>query len=94
MKFIEDYCIAYSTNGSLFCYNVKNLFKSTSIYIMPMVNPDGVDLVTDFYNVNSSIYESFLSIAKQFPSIPFPDGWKANFNGESLINFHHFIFKK
>lgn len=58
------------------------------------INPTGVDLVTGNLAVSSPSYQKALHIANQFPSIPFPDGWKANLNGESLINFHHFIFKK
>jgi g-D-glutamyl-meso-diaminopimelate peptidase len=94
MKFIEDYCISYVNRSTLYGYSVRNLYNSVSIYIMPMVNPDGVDLVTGNLAVTSPSYQKALYIANQFPSVPFPDGWKANINGVTLINFHFFIFKK
>ncbi len=84
MKFIEDYCKAYVTNTSLYGYQIRSIFRSTSIYIMPMVNPDGVDLVTGFYKPNNPIYNSFKTISDKYPDIPFPDGWRANFNGVDL----------
>lgn len=45
MKFIEDYCIAYNNNSKLYGYSIRRLFNSVSIYIMPMVNPDGVSFI-------------------------------------------------
>ena len=84
MNFIEDYCTTYTNNSNLFNYNIRNLFNTVSIYIMPMVNPDGVNLVTGAYDMNSSIFRSFKNISDKYPDIPFPNGWKANFNGVDL----------
>ncbi len=94
MKFIEDYSKAYVSQGTLYNISIKNLFNTCSIYIMPMVNPDGVDLVTGNLSSNSSTYIQAQNIANQFATIPFPNGWKANIKGESLTNFHLFVFKK
>ena len=72
MKFIEDYCISYNNNSTLYGYSIRNLFNSASIYIMPMVNPDGVDLVTGYLPTTSYAYSNAQRIANQFSDIPFP----------------------
>ena len=59
-----------------------------------MVNPDGVNLVTGLFSSNLPLYQHFRNIANDYPKINFPNGWKANFNGENFINFHLFVFKK
>ena len=84
MKFIEDYCKAYVSNGSLYNYSIRNLFNNCSIFIMPMVNPDGVDLITGNLSTTSSAYLQAQNISSNFPDIPFPDGWKTNINGVDL----------
>ena len=71
MKFIEDYCDAFVNKTSLFNQYIPDLFNSTSIYIMPMVNPDGVNLVTGALPTTSYAYEKVLEISNRFPDIPY-----------------------
>ena len=87
MKFVEDYCFSYVNNLRIFNVNARTLFNSVSIYIMPMVNPDGVDLVTGEISPNSSLYTNTKLIADNYPTIPFPSGWKANIRGVGFSNF-------
>lgn len=84
MKFVEDYAKAYENSGFIYGYSARELFNNVSIYIIPMVNPDGVDLVTGVIPTNTGIYNQFKDISLNFPNIPFPNGWKANFNGVDL----------
>ena len=84
MKFIEDFCYAYKTDSNIYEYSARSVFEQVSLYLVPMVNPDGVDLVTGNISSSSSLYQTAKTIASSFPNIPFPDGWKANLEGVDL----------
>ena len=84
MKFIEVLSKGYVNNTNVFGYNPRELFNQVSLYIVPMVNPDGVDLVTGVFSPGTTIYQNSKAIADNFPDIPFPSGWKANIAGVDL----------
>ena len=62
----------------------KAIAEAATIYMVPMVDPDGVDLVTGAIPTGSIQYVQAQRIAEDFPEIPFPDGWKANLLGVDL----------
>lgn len=45
LKFAEEYASAYAQNGIINGEIASSLYDTYSLYLVPMVNPDGVDLV-------------------------------------------------
>ena len=84
MKFIEEYAIAYSSGGKVFDKFAKDIYDTATIYIIPMLNPDGIDLVAGTLDKNSTEYLNARKISRDYPNIRFPDGWKANIQGIDL----------
>ena len=90
MKFLENICIAYTRNSNLYGYNVTKILNNSTLYIAPMINPDGVNLVNGKINFNSNEYTYARYISRKFPDIPFPSVWKANIKGVDLKNYQPF----
>ena len=84
MKFLENLSKRYVNNLEIYGINARELFNNVSLYLVPMINPDGVDLVTGLLTENSWGYNNAKKISSNFPDIPFTDGWKANIEGVDL----------
>ena len=84
LRFVEELAQAIESGGTLDGVDASQLASQVTIYTVPMVNPDGVDLVTGVYEPGQLPYEAAVDISEDFPTIPFPDGWKANLLGVDL----------
>jgi len=84
LKFAEDLAQALRSGGKLYGVPAQTIANAATIHMVPMVDPDGVDLVTGAIEPGTLEYEAAQKIADAFPDIPFPDGWKANLLGVDL----------
>lgn len=83
LKFTEQLARAYAENGTVFGRSARGLCREASIYIAPCVDPDGLDLVTGELT-GGEYYDAALRIARDYPDVLFPSGWKANIRGTDL----------
>jgi len=81
MKFAENFSKAYSLRKNIKGYNCCDIWNKTSIYIMPMVNPDGVELSIKGAAPDNPYYKDLINMN---------DGeydfskWRANIRGVDL----------
>ena len=84
LKFVEDFAQAIEDDTQIYDRPARSLAETATIYTVPMVNPDGVDLVTGVLQPGQLQYETAARLSENYPTIPFPDGWKANLLGVDL----------
>ncbi|MBU3074535.1 M14 family metallopeptidase [Clostridium estertheticum] len=82
MKFIENFAKAYAMGQDMEGYNVRDIFKKSTIYVMPMVNPDGVDLVLNGLEKSNPYYNDLIKWNNG--SLDFSKNWSANIRGVDL----------
>ena len=84
LKYAEDLAEAIQNGGILFGQRAQELADAVTIYMVPMVNPDGVDLVVGAIGPGNIQFDLAQRLAQDYPTIPFPEGWKANLLGVDL----------
>jgi len=83
LKFLEEYAKAQSTASHIGGLDAGLLYSSSTLHLIPMVCPDGVDIATGALD-SGPYYEYATLLAENYPHIPFPDGWKANVRGVDI----------
>lgn len=81
MKFLELYAKSYQARRYIGTFDIPRIYKQTSLWLVPMVNPDGVQLVQGKLDPQSEYYRRALEINRRTTDF---QGWKANINGVDL----------
>jgi len=82
LQFLESYAAAIAEGGQIGGADAMALQEGSTLWAVPLVNPDGVDLVTGV--ATDAEIEAAGQLAENYPDIPFPDGWKADGSGIDL----------
>lgn len=81
LDFVQDYLSCLSRRMTQYSYPLEQLFRERSIYIVPMLNPDGVCYVREGVRADNPLYDRVCAMKgknKEF------DAWRANARGVDL----------
>lgn len=84
LRFVESYADAHIRGGTIGGISAKRAFEETTLHMVPLVNPDGTDLVTGALSSLDSFYGQAQALAAYYPDVPFPIGWRSNISGVDL----------
>ena len=82
LRYTEDLADALVRGEAVGGASAESIYERCQVTLLPLVDPDGVDLVTGALGERETAYAA--AIAAAFPTIPFPGGWKANLPGTDL----------
>ncbi|MBQ8342468.1 MAG: hypothetical protein IJY22_08880 [Clostridia bacterium] len=82
LDFITDYLRQYERGATVFEYPMPYLFEERKIYVVPMLNPDGVDYVANGVGEDNPLFERAMRMngSEDFSH------WQANARG---VDLHH-----
>ena len=91
IRFVNEFCELYKCKGFVEGISIDKLFEGAEINIVPMLNPDGVELSINGLCEDNPLYERLLSMNKQSRDFTC---WQANGRGVDLNHNYNFGFEK
>lgn len=81
MKWVQEICQLYISKDTAYSKNIGELFERSTIHILPMLNPDGIELQIKGIPANHTNCESLIKWNNNSQDF---SKWKANINGVDL----------
>ena len=91
LRFINEYCELYCSDGAVEGVFVEKLYDGVEINVIPMLNPDGVDYAINGIDEQNILYERLLSMNKESRDFTH---WQANGRGVDLNHNYNFGFSE
>ena len=81
MRFVRDYASYAMTGEKFYEFDAKKLYGNVCVYIIPMVNPDGVDIAVHGLDITNPHHRMLIS---EVGIHSFNTVWQANAHGVDL----------
>ncbi len=82
LRYLERLSAAFARGGTIAGEKAAALYERVTLHLLPLVNPDGVDLVTGELGPGSDGYSKAMAMNRG--AADFPKNWKANLRGVDL----------
>ena len=81
LRFINEYCELVKKKSRIFSYSSDYIFSTKTIYVLPMLNPDGVDYQINGVSEENILYDRLLKMNQGKSDF---SRWQANARGVDL----------
>lgn len=81
MNFLREYAKAIDENGDICKRNARDLYENITLFVVPMVNPDGVDIAVNGIDITNPYHQKLVS---EVGVHSFNRVWQANINGVDI----------
>lgn len=81
MRFLSEYAVSVEQGTDMLGFDALRLFDKTSLYVAPMINPDGVDIAVNGLDITNPYHRRLISSVGIHS---FNRVWQANANGVDL----------
>ncbi len=91
LRFINEYCELMKKGSRIFNCSLSQLFSTRTVYIIPMLNPDGVDYQINGVSEDNPLYDRLIKMNEG--SLDF-SRWQANARGVDLNHNYNCGFEE
>ncbi len=81
LRYINEFCELYKTDGKAYNYTAEQIFESRRVYIVPMLDPDGVDYQINGITRDNILYDRVIRMNGGSNDLSL---WQANARGVDL----------